>query len=763
MVLLEQFLEEFNMFVRLQLVALLYHHYRIYLTALIDCTRSQDFNLDIGGVVHNMAPNRHARTYWSASNTWSTINMVLLEQFLEDFNMFVRLQLVAPLYHHYRFLEEFNMFVRLQLVALLYHHYRWLHCPTITVGSLQSSSITIGQVSYNIIQLDLHALFRQVSSLEPISTHDKHSNVPGLQLEYWWSCAQRGSKLPWSHILECKQHMVNHQYGVVGAVPGGVQHVCSIAAGCTAIPSLSGPRTSTWIMVELCTTWLQTAMFAYTRLQAAYGQPSIWWLQSSSITIGQVSYNIIQLDLHALFRRLSSLEPTSTHDKHFNVTLSEWNLGLLDMFVRMQVVVMLYHRYRSASSTWSTINMVLLEQFLEEFNMFVRLQLVALLYHHYRPDMHSSFRELSILAHTSTQDKHSNVTLSEWNLDLLDGPNRLHQVPGLQLGYWWSCAQHGSKPPCSHILECKQHMVNHQYGVVGAVPGGLQHVCSIAAGCTALPSLSEQHFNVTLSEWNQGLLDGPNRLHQVPGLQLEYWWSCAQRGSKLPWLHMLECKQHMVNHQYGVVGAVPGGVQHVCSIAAGCTALPSLSVVALPYHHCRVPGLQLEYWWSCAQRGSKPPWSHILECKQHMGNHQYGVVGAVPGGVQHVCSIAAGCTALPSLSVVALLYHRYRDSNLNIGGVVHNVAPNRHGHTYWSASSTWSTINMVLLEQFLEEFNMFVRLQLVALLYHHYRPDMHSSFRELSTLAHTSTQDKHSNVTLSEWNLDLLDGPNRLH
>ncbi|KAI5782864.1 hypothetical protein DFH27DRAFT_528851 [Peziza echinospora] len=505
MVLLEQFLEEFNMFVRLQLVALLYHHYQAYLTCSFECKWLHCSTIAIG--TQDKHSNVTLSEWNSASSTWSTINMVLLEQFLEEFNMFVRLQLVALFYHHYRAYLTCSF------------EWKWLHCPTITVG-FQDSNLNIGGVVHNVA------------------------------------------------------------------------------------PNRHG------------------------------------------------------------------------------------------------------HTYQSASSTWSTINMVLLERFLEEFNMFVQLQLVELLYHYYRAYLTCSFEckwlHCSTIA-ISTKDKHSNVTLSEWNLGLLDGPNRLHQVPGLQLEYWWSCAQRGSKPPWSHILECKQHMVNHQYGVVGAVPGGVQHVCLIAAGCTALPSLSEckqhmvnhqygvvgavpggvqhvcsiaagcsalpslsvQHFNVTLSEWNLGLLDGPNRLHQVPGLQLEYWWSCAQRCSKLPWLHMLECKQHMVNHQYGVVGAVPGGVQHVCSIAAGCTALPSLSeqhfnitlsewnlglLDGLNRLH-QVPGLQLEYWWSCAQRGSKLPWSHILECKQHMVNHQYGVVGAVPEGLQHVCLIAGGCKALASLSV----------------------------------------------------------------------------------------------------------------
>ncbi|KAI5780591.1 hypothetical protein DFH27DRAFT_617704 [Peziza echinospora] len=43
-----------------------------YLTARIDCTRSQDFNLNIGGVV-----------------AWSTSNVELPEVFLEEFNMFI--------------------------------------------------------------------------------------------------------------------------------------------------------------------------------------------------------------------------------------------------------------------------------------------------------------------------------------------------------------------------------------------------------------------------------------------------------------------------------------------------------------------------------------------------------------------------------------------------------------------------------------------------------------------------------------------------
>ncbi|KAI5778812.1 hypothetical protein DFH27DRAFT_618922 [Peziza echinospora] len=314
----------------------------------------------------------------------------------------------------------------------------------------------------------------------------------------------------------------------------------------------------------------------------------------------------------------------------------------------------------------------------------------------------ASFRQLSTLEPTSTQDKHSKVTLSEWNIGLLDGLNRLHQVPGLRLEYWWSCTQHGSKPQWSHMLECKQRIVNHEHGVVRVVPGGVQHVRFDAGGCRALASLlvkfhatssnltvlhhsttintrthstQDKHSKVTLSEWNIGLLDGLNRLHQVPGLQLEYWWSCAQHGSKPQWSHMLECKQRMVNHEHGVVRVVPGGVQHVRLIAGGCRALASLLVkfhatssnltVLLSFRQLstlkptstqdkhskvtlsewniglldglnrlhQVPGLQLEYWWSCAQHGSKPQWSHMLECKQRMVNHEHGVVRVVPGGV----------------------------------------------------------------------------------------------------------------------------------
>ncbi|KAI5781964.1 hypothetical protein DFH27DRAFT_616259 [Peziza echinospora] len=125
-----------------------------------------------------MAPNRHGCTRRSASSAWSTTNVELLELFLEEFNI-------------------------------------------------------------NIIQLDGSASFRQLSTLKPTSTHDKHSKVPGLQLEYWWSCAQHKSKPQWSHMLECKQRMVNHQRGVVRVVPGGVQHVRLIAGGCRALASLS--------------------------------------------------------------------------------------------------------------------------------------------------------------------------------------------------------------------------------------------------------------------------------------------------------------------------------------------------------------------------------------------------------------------------------------------------------------------------------------------------------------------------------------------
>ncbi|KAI5778809.1 hypothetical protein DFH27DRAFT_618932 [Peziza echinospora] len=104
-------------------------------------------------------------------------------------------------------------------------------------------------------------------------------------------------------------------------------------------------------------------------------------------------------------------------------------------------------------------------------------------------DGSASFRQLSTLKPTGTHDKHSKVTLSEWNIGLLDGLNRLHQVPGLQLEYWWSCTQHGSKPQWSHMLECKQRMVNNERGVVRVVPGGVQHVRLIAGGCRALASL----------------------------------------------------------------------------------------------------------------------------------------------------------------------------------------------------------------------------------------------------------------------------------
>ncbi|KAI5779675.1 hypothetical protein DFH27DRAFT_618516 [Peziza echinospora] len=120
----------------------------------------------------------------------------------------------------------------------------------------------------------------------------------------------------------------------------------------------------------------------------------------------------------------------------------------------------------SASSTWLTANVESLELFLEEFNI--------------------------------THDKHSKVTLSEWNIGLLDGLNLLHQVPGLHLEYWWSCAQHKSKPQWSHMLECKQRMVNHHRGVVRVVPGGVQHVRSIAGGSRALASLSVK-FHATSS------------------------------------------------------------------------------------------------------------------------------------------------------------------------------------------------------------------------------------------------------------------------
>ncbi|KAI5778815.1 hypothetical protein DFH27DRAFT_618917 [Peziza echinospora] len=73
-------------------------------------------------------------------------------------------------------------------------------------------------------------------------------------------------------------------------------------------------------------------------------------------------------------------------------------------------------------------HMELLELFLEEFNIFMQ--------HH--PSLRA-FRQLSTLEPTSTHNKHSKVTLSEWNIGLLDGLNRLHQVPGLQLEYWWLC------------------------------------------------------------------------------------------------------------------------------------------------------------------------------------------------------------------------------------------------------------------------------------------------------------------------------------
>ncbi|KAI5782867.1 hypothetical protein DFH27DRAFT_528854 [Peziza echinospora] len=566
MVLLEQFLEEFNMFVQLQLVALLYHHYRAYMTCSFECKWLHCPTITVG------TQDKHSNV------TLSEWNLGLLDS-PNRLHQVLGLQLgywwscaqhgSKPPCSHILECKQHMVNHQYGVVGAVPGGFQ--HVCSIAAGCTALPSLL---VSYNIIQLDLHALFQQVSSLEPTSTHDKHFNVtlseknlglldmfvrlqlvallyhhywvPGLQLEYWWSCAQRGSKPPWSHILECKQHMVNHQYGVVGAVPGGVQHVrsnasgctalpslsvvllnhcyrldlhgsfqckqhlvnhqygvvgavpggvqhvCSIAAGCTALPSLSGPRTSTWILVELCTTWLQTAMLAHTRVQAIHGQPSIWccWssssrtstclfdcrlLQSSSITIGQVSYNIIQVDLHALFRKLSTLEPTSTQDKHSNVTLSEWNLGLLDMFVQMQVVALLYHRYWSASSTWSTKNMVLLEQFLEEFNMFVPLQLVALLYHHYR----------------------SNVILSEWNLGLLDMFVRMQVVALLYHRYRWS--------HCSTIAI-----------------GGRTALPSLLVSSLEPTSTQDKHSNVTPSEWNLGLLDMFVRMQVVALLYHRY-------------------------------------------------------------------------------------------------------------------------------------------------------------------------------------------------------------------------------------------------
>ncbi|KAI5780756.1 hypothetical protein DFH27DRAFT_617462 [Peziza echinospora] len=146
--------------------------------------------------------------------------------------------------------------------------------------------------------------------------------------------------------------------------------------------------------------------------------------------------------------------------------------------------------------------MELLELFLEEFNMWLQSSSITIgqvSCNIIQLDGSASFRQLSTLEPTSTQDKHSKVTLSEWNIGLLDGLNRLHQVPGLQLEYWWSCAQHKSKPQWSHMLECKQRMVNHQRGVVRVVPGGVQHVCSIAGGCRALASLWVKFHATTLS------------------------------------------------------------------------------------------------------------------------------------------------------------------------------------------------------------------------------------------------------------------------
>ncbi|KAI5781103.1 hypothetical protein DFH27DRAFT_617224 [Peziza echinospora] len=194
-----------------------------------------------------------------------------------------------------------------------------------------------------------------------------------------------------------------------------------------------------------------------------------------------------------------------------------------------------------------------------------------------------------------THDKHSKVTLSEWNIGLLDGLNRLHQVPGLQLEYWWSCTQHGSKPQWSHMLECKQRMVNNKRGVVRVVPGGVQHVRSIAGGCRALASLwvkfhattsnltvlrhsdnyqhsnpkhaIDKHSKVTLSEWNIGLLDGLNRLHQVPGLQLEYGGVVHNMGPNHNGRTGWSASTRMVNHEHGVVRVVPRGIKHVRLIA----------------------------------------------------------------------------------------------------------------------------------------------------------------------------------------------------
>ncbi|KAI5781130.1 hypothetical protein DFH27DRAFT_616963 [Peziza echinospora] len=73
----------------------------------------------------------------------------------------------------------------------------------------------------------------------------------------------------------------------------------------------------------------------------------------------------------------------------------------------------------------------------------------------------------------------------------------------------------------------------------------------------------------------------------------------------------------------------------------------------------------------------------------------------------------------------------FNDFNFNIGGVVHNMASNCHRRTDQSASNAWSTINMVMLELFLEEFDMLL--------------DLHASFQQAWTLAPTGTPDKHFN------------------
>ncbi|KAI5781101.1 hypothetical protein DFH27DRAFT_529374 [Peziza echinospora] len=345
----------------------------------------------------------------------------------------------------------------------------------------------------------------------------------------------------------------------------------------------------------------------------------------------------------------------------------------------------------SASSARSTTNMELLELFLEAFNMSQDFNLnIGAGVHNISPNRNGrtcwsassawsttnmELLELFLEAFNITHDKHSKVTLSEWNIGLLDGLNRLHQVPGLQLEYWWSCAQHGSKPQWSHMLECKQRTVNHEHGVVRVVPGGIQHVRLIAGGCRALASLSDK-FHATSSNLTV-LRHSDNYQHSNP----------QARRTSTP-------KSQDFNLNIGA------GVHNISPKRNGRTCWSASSA------------------WSTTNMELLELFLEAFNMSQDFNLNIGGVVHNMgPNRNGRTCWSASSAWSTTNMELLELFLEAFnmsQDFNLNIGGVVHNMGPNRNGRTCWSASSAWSTTNVELLELFLEEFNMFVRLQVVA-------------------------------------------------